>query len=205
AAPTAGLHFTAEIIAALHQKGIQTGKLTLHVGAGTFKPVVADTIADHEMHTEKIVLSLPTLKHLLQKIYDPVIPVGTTSMRTLESLYWMALKLEGGDLTFAVEQWDPYRLLPPPGFDPAKALQTLIAFLEENKLDHLKGETRLMIAPGYRFRFATGLITNFHQPKSTLLLLVSALVGDNWKRAYDFALAHDFRFLSYGDSCLFLP
>ncbi len=205
AAPTAGLHFTDEIISTLQQKGIETDKLTLHVGAGTFKPVIADQIADHEMHTEKIVVSLATLKHLLKKINDSIIPVGTTSMRTLESLFWMALKLKNGDSSFSVEQWDPYQLKIEKGFDATTALKVLIAFLEKNKLDYLKGETRLMIAPGYQFRFATGLVTNFHQPKSTLLLLVSALIGDNWSRAYDFALANNFRFLSYGDSCLFLP
>ena len=205
AAPTAGLHFTDEIISTLQKKGIETDKLTLHVGAGTFKPVVADQIADHEMHTEKIVISLATLKHLLKKINDPIIPVGTTSMRTLESLFWMALKLKNGDNGFTVEQWDPYQLKIEKGFDATTALKVLIAFLEKNKLDDLKGETRMMIAPGYQFRFASGLVTNFHQPKSTLLLLVSALIGDNWSRAYDFALANNFRFLSYGDSCLFLP
>ena len=205
AAPTAGLHFTDEIISTLQRKGIETNQLTLHVGAGTFKPVIADTIADHEMHTEKIVVSLTTLKHILKKINEPVIPVGTTSMRTLESLFWMALKLKKGDTSFAVEQWDPYQLKIEKNFDAKTALQILIQFLEKNKLDSLKGETRLMIAPGYQFRFATGLVTNFHQPKSTLLLLVSALIGNNWKRAYDFALNNNFRFLSYGDSCLFLP
>lgn len=205
AAPTAGLHFTDEIISTLQQKGLETDKLTLHVGAGTFKPVIADTIADHEMHTEKIVVSLATLKHILKKINNPLIPVGTTSMRTLESLFWMALKLKNGDASFAVEQWDPYQLKIEKDFEAATALQALVQFLERNKLDFLRGETRLMIAPGYRFRFATGLVTNFHQPKSTLLLLVSALIGDQWKRAYDFALANNFRFLSYGDSCLFLP
>jgi len=205
AAPTAGLHFTDGIIDELQQKGIETNKLTLHVGAGTFKPVIADKIADHEMHTEKIVVSLTTLKHLLHKINDPIIPVGTTSMRTMESLFWMALKLKNNDNSFAIEQWDPYQLKVEKGFNAAAALKVLIAFLEKNKLDSIRGETRLMIAPGYQFRFATGLITNFHQPKSTLLLLVSALIGSNWKHAYDFALTNNFRFLSYGDSCLFLP
>ena len=205
AAPTAGLHFTDEIIDALHQKSIETDKLTLHVGAGTFKPVIANTIAAHEMHTEKIVISLETLKRLLQKINYPTIPVGTTSMRTLESLFWIALKLKKGDNSFTVEQWEPYQLGIEKEFNAAKALQVLIDYLEQNKLELLKGETRMMIAPGYQFRFATGLITNFHQPKSTLLLLVSALIGNKWKHAYDFALSNDFRFLSYGDSCLFLP
>ncbi|MFK5855743.1 MAG: S-adenosylmethionine:tRNA ribosyltransferase-isomerase [Bacteroidota bacterium] len=204
AAPTAGLHFTPKIISELKNQGIETNKLTLHVGAGTFKPVVSQTIATHEMHTEKIVVSLQTLKHIAQKLNDPIIPVGTTSMRTIESLYWMAVKLQTGNSEFVVEQWDPYELNVDPGFTSTKALSLLISFLEDNLLDEIKGETRLMIAPGYKFRIASGLITNFHQPKSTLLLLVSALVGDKWKHAYNFALNNNFRFLSYGDSCLFL-
>lgn len=204
AAPTAGLHFTKNIINKLKEAGIETNKLTLHVGAGTFKPVISHTIADHEMHTEKVIIGIKTLKHIRRKLNDPVIPVGTTSMRTLESLFWMAVKLNNGNNKFVVEQWDPYEIIVDPDFDPEKALSLLISYLEENELDQIKGETRLMIAPGYSFRIASGLITNFHQPKSTLLLLVSALIGDSWKHAYDFALNNDFRFLSYGDSCLFL-
>lgn len=205
AAPTAGLHFTPEIINALQSHGIETDKLTLHVGAGTFKPVISQTIADHEMHTEKVVVGIQTLKHIRQKLIHPVIPVGTTSMRTLESLFWMAVKLNNGDDRFVVGQWDPYETEVDPGFGSKKAISLLINYLEENKLTEIKGETRLMIAPGYSFRIASGLITNFHQPKSTLLLLVSALIGNSWKQAYDFAMDNDFRFLSYGDSCLFLP
>ena len=204
AAPTAGLHFTPKIISELKNYGIETDKLSLHVGAGTFKPVVSQTIATHEMHTEKVVIGISTLKHILKKLNDPIIPVGTTSMRTIESLFWMAVKLQKGDSNFAVEQWDPYKLIVEFDFTSAKALTLLINYLEENNLEELKGETRLMIAPGYKFRIATGLITNFHQPKSTLLLLVSALIGDSWKQAYEFALNNNFRFLSYGDSCLFL-
>ena len=204
AAPTAGLHFTPKIISNLKNYGIETDKLTLHVGAGTFKPVVSQTIATHEMHTEKVVISLNTLKHILKKLNDPIIPVGTTSMRTIESLFWMAIKLQKGNNEFAVEQWDPYELIIEADFTPTKALSLIIKYLEKNKLEELKGETRLMIAPGYNFRIASGLITNFHQPKSTLLLLVSALIGDSWKQAYDYALNNNFRFLSYGDSCLFL-
>jgi len=204
AAPTAGLHFTPKIISELKNYGIETDKLTLHVGAGTFKPVVSETIATHKMHTEKVVIRINTLKHILVKLNDPIIPVGTTSMRTIESLFWMAVKLHKGDSSFAVEQWDPYELIVESNFTSAKALTLLLKYLEENNIEELKGETRLMIAPGYNFRIASGLITNFHQPKSTLLLLVSALIGDNWKQAYDFALTNNFRFLSYGDSCLFL-
>ncbi len=205
AAPTAGLHFTHNIMSQLSEKGIQTQKVTLHVGAGTFKPVSSETINDHEMHTEKVIVSKNVLKSLVSQLGNPVIPVGTTSMRTVESLYWMALKIKKGLTTeFVVNQWDPYELEIPENFTPADALQLLIAVLDHNNIDALKGETRLMIAPGYKFRFATGLITNFHQPKSTLLLLVSALIGEKWKEAYNFALKNDFRFLSYGDSCLFL-
>ena len=204
AAPTAGLHFTEDIISRLIENGIETDELTLHVGAGTFKPVVSKTIADHEMHTEKIVVPLSTLVHIKQKLGDPIIPVGTTSMRTLESLYWMAIKLKKGNNELVVEQWDPYELVEESNLTPNEAVIILIDYLKNNNLKELKGETRLLIAPGYGFKFANGLITNFHQPKSTLLLLVSALIGKSWSKAYEYAQINDFRFLSYGDSCLFL-
>ncbi len=206
AAPTAGLHFTDDILSQIRQAEMNMEKVTLHVGAGTFKPVSSKTISDHEMHTEKIVVGKSVLQNLLDNLGNPIIPVGTTSMRTLESLFWMALKIHLGITTaFEVNQWDPYDLKVPEDFNIKKALQVLISTLNNNNLDQLKGETRLMIAPGYEFKLATGLITNFHQPKSTLLLLVSALIGEKWKTAYDFALSNGFRFLSYGDSCLFLP
>lgn len=204
AAPTAGLHFTENILNEINQNGIQTAKLTLHVGAGTFKPVSAEKIGEHEMHTERVIVSKSTLLKIKESINKEIIPVGTTSMRTLESLFWMSAKLNNGDDSFIVEQWDPYQLKIPIEFDPLTALNLLLDYLEEKKTESLVGETRLMIAPGYKFKFAKGLITNFHQPKSTLLLLVSALIGDKWKDAYDFAMKNDFRFLSYGDSCLFL-
>ncbi len=204
AAPTAGLHFTDALLSQIEHKGIVSDKVTLHVGAGTFKPVISSTIAEHDMHTEKIAIGLAMLKHLYRKIDDPIIPVGTTSMRTLESLFWLALKINNGDDLLFVDQWDPYNLTPPTDFDSKKAIRTLIEYLEKNKIEQLKAETRLMIAPSYQFKFATGLITNFHLPKSTLLLLVSALIGNKWEEAYDFAMQHNFRFLSYGDSCLFL-
>jgi len=205
AAPTAGLHFTDEMLEQLKWQGMDSETVTLHVGAGTFKPVSATTLADHEMHVEKIVVSIEALKHLKNKLNDPIIPVGTTSMRTLESLFWMALRLQLGDTSFNVTQWDPYDLKVPDDFTPEVALQLLIHYLEKNQMESLTGQTQLMIAPGYAFRFANGLITNFHQPKSTLLLLVSALIGEDWKVAYQFALEHEFRFLSYGDSCLLMP
>ncbi len=204
AAPTAGLHFTDEVIDNIHKKGIETDEVTLHVGAGTFKPVVSETIATHEMHVEKIIVSLETLTHLKDKINDPVIPVGTTSMRTLESLFWIALKVLNNDMSMDVDQWDPYKLKVPDDFTSEAALDVLIDYLKDNSLSEIRAETKLMIAPGYTFRFATGLITNFHQPKSTLLLLVSALIGQSWNDVYNYALDNDFRFLSYGDSCLFI-
>lgn len=205
AAPTAGLHFTDRQLSALKQMRIESDVITLHVGAGTFRPVVAETIEGHEMHTEKFVVSRGTIEHLLNKIDDPIIPVGTTSMRTLESLYWLAVRLLSGKDELFADQWDPYEMKPPAGFGMKEALELLISYLETKKQDQLNAETRLMIVPGYNFKIADGIITNFHQPKSTLLLLVSALIGDDWKKAYDFALQHNFRFLSYGDSCLFLP
>jgi len=206
AAPTAGLHFTDNIISKLSDKGIEQEKLTLHVGAGTFKPVSAEHISDHEMHSEHIIVSLNSLENIKARLQNnkTIIPVGTTSMRSLESLFWMALRLEKGDESMQVDQWDPYKLEIPDGFDAIKALDKLIIYLKDNKRESLSGETRLMIAPGYDFKFANGLITNFHQPKSTLLLLVSALIGEKWKLAYNYAMENDFRFLSYGDSCLFL-
>ncbi len=206
AAPTAGLHFTKKQLTGIKNKGIETDKVTLHVGAGTFKPVVSETIEDHEMHNEKFVVALKTLHHLHNRLDDAaIIPVGTTSMRTLESLYWLAIRLRSGQKELLVDQWDPYQLEVPKDFAMKDALAALIGFLEKNKLDQLHAETRLMIVPGYSFKLAKGIITNFHQPKSTLLLLVSALIGDQWKKVYDFALKNSFRFLSYGDSCLFLP
>ncbi len=203
AAPTAGLHFTEDIISRLKSKNIKTDQVTLHVGAGTFKPVVSENIANHEMHAEKIVVGLSTLEQLYDNISENIIPVGTTSMRTLESLYWIALKLKSGDTGFVVDQWDPYEI-ESEGFTSADALLLLINYMRSNDLTEIKGETRLMIAPGYEFKFVSGLITNFHQPRSTLLLLVSAMIGESWRDVYNYALSHNFRFLSYGDSCLFL-
>jgi S-adenosylmethionine:tRNA ribosyltransferase-isomerase len=203
AAPTAGLHFTDRILRTIEDKGIETEKVTLHVGAGTFKPVSSETISNHEMHTEQIFISLETLKHLYLKLDDNIIAVGTTSLRTLESLYWMAVKVNNGGERLDLKQWDPYQMTDEK-MSAKEAIQILIKYLHYHGLKYLKGQTQLMIAPGYRFKIISGLITNFHQPKSTLLLLVSALIGNQWKIAYEFALQNDFRFLSYGDSCLFL-
>ncbi len=206
AAPTAGLHFTERIMRQLDERGIDTDTLILHVGAGTFKPVSSETIEGHQMHTEKIKIPQKTLYHLFSSYGKKIIPVGTTSLRSIESVFWMALRLWLKLPNFnSVKQWDAYELTVPGGFDGKKALWVLLDYLEENNLDSLEGETQMIIVPGYTFRFAQGLVTNFHQPRSTLLLLVAALIGDRWKEAYRYALDNNFRFLSYGDSCLFLP
>lgn len=204
AAPTAGLHFTQPLLTKLSQAGFSFGSVTLHVGVGTFRPVTAETIAEHEMHSEHIVVTLPTIKQVLQQIGKPIVAVGTTSARALETLYWMGCAiLDGKNEPFAIKQWDPYhadRPLP----SAHDALQTLATHLIENNLPEIQGDTQLLIMPGYPYQIVTDLITNFHMPQSTLLLLVAALVGDGWRKAYGYALEHKFRFLSYGDSCLFL-
>ncbi|MBN1988646.1 MAG: S-adenosylmethionine:tRNA ribosyltransferase-isomerase [Bacteroidales bacterium] len=200
AAPTAGLHFTSNVITRLQAKGVTIGELTLHVGAGTFKPVKTETIADHDMHTEHIYVSKKLLEQLIAA-QGKCVAVGTTSVRTLESLYWLAAKLlsnaEGVFEPF-VEQWDPYTLNV--SIEPQEALLALLSYLEANGLEFLSASTRIIIVPGYQFKFVGKIVTNFHQPKSTLLLLVSAFIGDDWKTIYDYALWNGFRFLSYGDS-----
>lgn len=207
AAPTASLHFTSQLMAAIKADGHDFAKITLHVGAGTFKPVSTSEIGDHQMHAEQFVVHKTILQQLIEAQNNPLIAVGTTSMRSIESLYWLAVMLaeQGMHLReFHLTQWFPYQeysQLP----DPVSALKKLLSYLELHQLDSIKATTALMIAPGYEFKMVNGLITNFHQPKSTLLLLVSALIGRQWKAAYQYALEHDFRFLSYGDSCLFLP
>jgi S-adenosylmethionine:tRNA ribosyltransferase-isomerase len=206
AAPTAGLHFTPELLAELAARGVATGQITLHVGAGTFQPVKADTMADHPMHAEPIIVQASLLRQLLAHRPRPVIAVGTTSLRTLESLYWLgaALVREPAQPLLAVTQWQPYEETEPIA-SPETALAALLAHLDATGSDTLEASTRLLIAPGYRFRLVQGLITNFHQPESTLLLLVAALLGPGWRTVYDHALAHGYRFLSYGDSSLLLP
>ena len=202
AAPTAGLHFTPELLDQLRSQGVDTEYVTLHVGAGTFKPVSTDTIGEHEMHTEHIVVERSLIEQLRHNTRT-LVAVGTTSVRTLESLYWFGVKLTTDpDKEMQVGQWDPYSLTPLPR---SEALDNVLQYLDRQHSDTLIGETRLMIAPGYRYHLIDGLVTNFHQPKSTLLLLVSALIGDRWRQCYRYALDHGFRFLSYGDSCLFLP
>lgn len=205
AAPTAGLHFTPELMNQLQQKPVATSFITLHVGAGTFLPVKSDTPENHAMHREYIEVSLDFLLTLRNHLPNPIVPVGTTSMRTLESIYWMgkqlliAPNLLPGQLQ--VNQWDPYE---PGDKNPSQmdALDALIQWMQQHQLPQLMATTQLLIAPGYRFQLTSGLITNFHQPGSTLLLLVGALVGDDWKKIYQYALSHQFRFLSYGDGSL---
>jgi S-adenosylmethionine:tRNA ribosyltransferase-isomerase len=206
AAPTAGLHFSTSVFDNLESKGIAKEFVTLHVGAGTFKPVDSATIGNHEMHIEKVEVSKQNIIHLLEYVSKTIIPVGTTSVRTLESVYWFGVKL-GIDATIEqmhISQWEPYELADY-ALSAEDALHNVLDFMDRNAIDTLYGDTQLMIAPGYKYRLVKGIITNFHQPKSTLLLLVSALIGDKWKEGYNYALQHDFRFLSYGDSCLFIP
>jgi S-adenosylmethionine:tRNA ribosyltransferase-isomerase len=206
AAPTAGLHFTEKVMASLARNRIATKWITLHVGAGTFKPVSAETISGHDMHHENYSVSRELILSLLESVANPVIPVGTTSMRTLESIYWLGVKLikHGVPDEFHTGQWEPYKT-DEESLSKEQALLALLDHMDKNGTNTLHASTGLLIAPGYRFRICNGLITNFHLPKSTLLLLVAALVGDNWRKAYTFALEKKFRFLSYGDSCLFLP
>ena len=205
AAPTAGLHFTPQVFDRLAHRGIPTEYLTLHVGAGTFKPVSTPTIGQHEMHIEKVQVSFDNISHILAHPDRRLIAVGTTSVRTLESLYWFGVQLHANpDLdAMHVDQWEPYQS--DTRLTGREALAHVLEWMQRRDIDHLDGDTRLMIAPGYTYRVVQGLVTNFHQPKSTLLLLVSAMIGDRWRECYRFALDHGFRFLSYGDSCLFLP
>lgn len=208
AAPTAGLHFTADVFESLKSKNIQIDEVTLHVGAGTFQPVKTRDIAEHHMHTEVISVKRETIVHIQQNLGN-IIAVGTTSVRTLESLYYLGsnrpLNPPKGDFkSLHVKQWQPYEINTDKEISSFTALQNILDFLDANNLDTLHAETQIMIKPGYQFRIVNGMITNFHQPKSTLLLLVSAFVEGNWKHIYDYALANDFRFLSYGDSSLLL-
>lgn len=206
AAPTAGLHFTPEVLEKLQAKQIDLGEITLHVGAGTFQPVKSDKIADHEMHTEFISVTRSFIEKLIAHT-GKVIAVGTTSVRTLESLYYIGLILESNpDATseeLKVTQWMPYQQTTE--ISAEKALNNILSYLDRHESDVLMSETQIMIAPGFTFRIVKGIVTNFHQPKSTLLLLVSAFLNGNWKAVYDYALDNDYRFLSYGDSSLLLP
>ena len=206
AAPTAGLHFTNQVLQSLRKKDIELEEVTLHVGAGTFKPVKSEMIEGHEMHTEYISVSKNTIESLLR--HDgKAIAVGTTSVRTLESLYYIGVAIHShpdADFdTFHVSQWEAYES--EPHISSSEALQSILNYMQHHELEALHGSTQIIIAPGYEYRIVQGMVTNFHQPKSTLLLLVSAFVHGDWRRIYDYALSHDFRFLSYGDSSLLLP
>lgn len=205
AAPTAGLHFTPEVLAGLDAKGFTREEVTLHVGAGTFKPVKSEVIGDHEMHTEFISVRRSAIENIRTNL-GRVIAVGTTSVRTLESLYYMGRTLVNNpDATseeLVVTQWTPYH--DTEEVTTHEALTALLDYLDRNQTDTLLSATQIMIAPGYEFKIVKGIITNFHQPKSTLLLLISAFVNGNWKSIYNYALDNDFRFLSYGDSSLLL-
>jgi S-adenosylmethionine:tRNA ribosyltransferase-isomerase len=209
AAPTAGLHFTKEVFESMAAKNIGKSFVTLHVGAGTFKPVKAETIGQHEMHAEFIEVSAGTIEHLLKKSNEVIIPVGTTSLRTLESIYWLGVKLlspRKKELTenetgWKLGQWESFELASS-AVPVEEALNALLEYLKENRRDSLMAKTSIIITPGYQTKMAHALITNFHQPQSTLLLLIASLVGEDWKKIYEYALKNNFRFLSYGDGCL---
>lgn len=216
AAPTAGLHFTDKVLADIDAAGVRREELTLHVGAGTFKPVKSEEIDGHTMHTEYVCVRRDTLQTLLD--YDCcAIAVGTTSVRTLESLYYMGVKLEANpdaaEEDLHVCQWEPYEKADGTpvdgnlidGITPQKAISNIIAWLDKNNLKTLHSSTQIIIAPGYEYKIVKVLVTNFHQPQSTLLLLVSAFLKGDWRNVYDYALSHDFRFLSYGDSSILIP
>lgn len=208
AAPTAGLHFTENIFKALEEKNIQRDFVTLHVGAGTFKPVKTETIEDHQMHAEFIDVKKTLIENLVAYLDKEIVAVGTTSLRTIESLYWLGVKtilspqININDLQ--LHQWEPYDL-DDSAITVEQALRSLINWMERHELEKLITKTQVIIAPGYALKIAKALVTNFHQPNSTLLLLVAAIAGDDWKKIYDYALQNDFRFLSYGDGCLLFP
>ena len=213
AAPTAGLHFTESVLADLHRRGIETDELTLHVGAGTFLPVKTADADEHTMHTEIIAVPRETIAHILVKL-GSIVAVGTTSMRTLESLYFIGCQLRNAEMSeyrnidsIHVDQFEPYEndsqhSALSSRLSTAEALQSILDYLDATHQQTLHAETQIMIKPGYTFHVVDQLITNFHQPQSTLLLLVSAFVGGDWHTIYDYALSHDFRFLSYGDSSI---
>lgn len=207
AAPTAGLHFTQEMLKGFKEASIKTLFTTLHVGAGTFKPVKSETMEGHIMHNEWMNITTELLENLLLNVDKTIISVGTTSMRTLESIFWMGNKVcNDPDIShekLQISQWEPYEN--PNVHTSKEALEALLNYLKERNQNHLIIETGIIIAPGYSFKIVKGLITNFHQPQSTLLLLVSALIGEKWHEIYQYALDNNFRFLSYGDGSLLLP
>ncbi|PSL22701.1 S-adenosylmethionine:tRNA ribosyltransferase-isomerase [Dyadobacter jiangsuensis] len=202
AAPTAGLHFTPRVFEALAEKGIRKSFLTLHVGAGTFQPIKVEKVTEHRMHSEQVVFTRALIDNLLQSV-NHIVPVGTTSLRSLESLYWYGVKLFKGETTdFHIEKLYPYpwKEAEPPS--ATQSLQAIADYMDASGFQEIVGETEIFIFPGYRFRLCRGIITNYHQPGSTLILLVAAFVGNDWKTIYSEALAKEYRFLSYGDSSL---
>ena len=205
AAPTAGLHFTDYVLGKIKGRGIKSAQLTLHVGAGTFQPVKTDDISLHEMHCEHFLIDSGTIQLLIENL-GKIVPVGTTSVRTLESLYWLGIKLIQNPLVEApvltLGQWDSYKL--ETNISAKDSLEAILSFMKLRNSDYLQATTSIMIIPGYEFRITNGMVTNFHQPRSTLLLLISAWTGNRWKDIYSFALKNRFRFLSYGDSSLLL-
>ncbi|MCB0697631.1 MAG: S-adenosylmethionine:tRNA ribosyltransferase-isomerase [Chitinophagaceae bacterium] len=207
AAPTAGLHFTDAIMGSLKEKHIHTEFVNLHVGAGTFMPVKTDTMEDHTMHAEWIGVDIGSIQHIIKHLDTGIIAVGTTTMRTLESLYWIGVQLANGGTPdfagFAVTQWDPYEI--DSIVETKEALQAIVDYLQRENLTSLVTRTQILIAPGYKNRVVDALVTNFHQPQSTLLLLVASMIGDKWKDLYQHAMQHGYRFLSYGDGCLIWP
>ena len=206
AAPTAGLHFTERVLQALRDKGVDLEEVTLHVGAGTFKPVKSEEIEGHEMHTEYISVNRQTIEKLIAH-GGKAIAVGTTSVRTLESLYYIGVTIashpDAGQEELHVRQWQPYETHPT--MTTVESLQQILDYMKRHELEALHTSTQIIIAPGYTYHIVQKMVTNFHQPQSTLLLLVSAFVKGNWRTIYDYTLAHDFRFLSYGDSSLLIP
>jgi S-adenosylmethionine:tRNA ribosyltransferase-isomerase len=204
AAPTAGLHFTEQLFQSLKEKNIRHDYVTLHVGAGTFKPVKAERMEAHDMHAEWIDVSRSFIETLMKSLSGNVITVGTTSLRTVESLYWIGRKVESGEWRVesgGVTQWEVYERKEKE-ITAIEALSALLEWMKANKLERLVTKTQILIAPGYRFRIINGLVTNFHQPQSTLLLLVAALIGEDWRKVYAYAMENEFRFLSYGDGSL---
>jgi len=201
AAPTAGLHFTPEVFESLKAKHIETQELTLHVGAGTFQPVKSEKVEDHTMHAEVIEVSRETIEHLTRKLGN-IVAVGTTSVRTLESLYYIGLKIaENPNIEhFEIPQFMPYETKS--AISPMESLNLVLNYMQKRGMKNIHASTQIMIKPGYEFLIVNAMITNFHQPKSTLMLLISSFVNGNWRAIYDYALANDFRFLSYGDSSL---
>ncbi|MBP5473393.1 MAG: S-adenosylmethionine:tRNA ribosyltransferase-isomerase, partial [Bacteroidales bacterium] len=205
AAPTAGLHFTEKVFEDLNNRGIKRTEVTLHVGAGTFKPIKGDSIEGHEMHTEFYTVKKEVVEQLLNNKGN-IIAVGTTSVRTIESIYWLGVKIRKNphieDKDLFTDQWEPYRS--DEKLSMEESFESILKYLDDNDEQSIQASTKIIIVPGYNFKVIDGLITNFHQPRSSLLLLLAAWVGDEWKRIYDYALKNDFRFLSYGDSSLLL-